>query len=45
MTACALDSSFGSLHQVLGYFGVCIALVIWMGYAAERGPIQDATVE
>ena len=33
------------MHYVLAYFGVCIALVIWMGYAAERGPVEDVTVE
>ena len=29
------------MHYFYGYFVVCIALVAWMGYSAERGPITE----
>ena len=33
------------MHYVIGYFFVCIALVVWIGYSAERGPVVDVIVE
>jgi hypothetical protein len=30
------------MHYVYGYFVVCVALVAWMGYAAERAPVTEA---
>jgi hypothetical protein len=33
------------MHYVFGYFVVCIAVVVWIRYAAERVPVADVTVE
>ena len=33
------------MHYVYGYFVVCVVMVVWMGYAAEHGPVWDAVVE
>ena len=29
------------MHYVYGYFIVCVALVVWIGYSAEQVPVTD----